>query len=60
MVSPEAIASQAEEPEGRVVLKKDEVDLCNSVGLQQQIRGLAVLNRYWRLGEILPSTVEDV
>ena len=59
-ILPEAIASQVEEPEGRVVLKKDEVDLCNSVGLQQQIRGLAVLNRYWRLGEILPSTVEDV
>ena len=37
VVSPEAIASQAEEPEGRVVLEKDEVDLCNSVGRQQQI-----------------------
>ena len=36
-ILPEAIASQAEQPEGRVVLEKDEVNLCNSVGLQQQI-----------------------
>ena len=57
VVSPEAIASQAEEPEGRVVLEKDEVDLCNSVGRQQQIWGLAVLDGYRRLGEIPASTV---
>ena len=56
-ILPEAIASQVKEPEGRVVLKKDEVDLCNSVGLQQQIGGLAVFDRYRRLGEIPPSAV---
>ena len=60
LVLPEAIASQAEQPEGRVVLEKDEVNLCNSVGLQQQIWGLAVLDGYWRLGEISARTVDDV
>ena len=51
---------EAEKPEGRVVLEKDEVNLGYFIRGQQQIRGLTILNRDGRLRQIPAHASQNV